>query len=410
MTTETTTEATTESAALAALEDRTTCGVYGKRGAPLVRGQGALLWDADGRELLDCVAGIGTGNVGHAHPRVVAAIQAQAAKLTICPELYHHELRARLQAKLVELGQGAGIERVFLCNSGTEANEAALKFARVVSKKTGVIAAMRGFHGRTMGALSATWEKKYREPFEPLVPGFRHVPYAKLEALEAALAGEDVAAVLLEVVQGEGGVRPGCGDYLRGAQELCRARGAFLILDEVQSGIARTGKMFAYEHHGLRPDLVCLAKSLGAGVPIGAVLIGERVGAIPARVHGSTFGGNPLACAAALAVLEAIEEEGLCERARALGERLRGGLHALGSPRIREVRGLGLMLGVELTVQVAPVIEALAERGILTLGAGPRVLRLLPPLVITEEQLDRLVATLDEVLAGLTTADEEGDE
>lgn len=397
-------EATSEvGSSWAEVEQATSSGVYGKRGAPLVRGEGALLWDAEGNEFIDCVAGIGTANVGHCHPQVVAAIQAQAQALMVCPEIYHHEKRARLQQRLVELGASAGIQRVFLCNSGAEANEGALKFARVSTGRTGVVAAMRGFHGRTFGALSATWDKKYRGPFEPLVPGFSHVPYGKLDKLEAAV-DETTAAVLLEVIQGEGGLRPGTADYLRGAQALCRERGALLILDEVQTGIGRTGRMFAFEHHGLRPDLVCLAKSLAAGIPMGAVLIGERVGAIPPRVHGSTFGGNPVASAAALAVLEAIESEGLCARAEALGERLRAGLEALASPLIKEVRGLGLMVGVELTIKVAPLNDALRERGVLALGAGPRVLRLLPPLVIEEDQLDRVVGLIGESLAELHAA------
>lgn len=376
-----------------ALEDATTSGVYTKHGPPLVRGEGAKLYDAAGTEFIDCVAGIGSGNVGHCHPKVVAAIQAQAAQLTICPEIFHHEARARLQAQLVELGRSAGIQRVFCCNSGAEANEAALKFARITSERTGVVAAMRGFHGRSMGALSATWEKKYRAPFQPLVPGFGHVPYGKLDALDEAV-DESVGAVLLEVVQGEGGVRPGTREYLQGAQRLCRERGAYLILDEVQTGIGRTGRTFAYEHFDLRPDLVCLAKSLAAGIPMGAVMIGERLGELPGRIHGSTFGGNPVACAAASAVLEVLAEEKLCERAEALGEKLRADLRALESPLVREVRGLGLMIGVELKQKVGPIVAGLRERGVLALGAGATVLRLLPPLTISSADLDLVVEAI----------------
>lgn len=386
--------------AIEELEAGTSSGVYTKHGPPLVSGSGARLTDASGREWIDCVAGIGSANVGHCHPRVVAAIQAQAAQLLICPEIFHHEQRATLQAKLVELGRSAGIKRVFLCNSGAEANEAALKFARIVSGRIGVVAAMRGFHGRSMGALSATWEKKYREPFLPLVPGFSHVPYGKLEQLDAAV-NEETGGVLLEVIQGEGGVRPGTREYLQGAQAICRERGAFLILDEVQSGIGRTGRTFAYEHFDLQPDLVCLAKSLAAGVPMGAVLIGERLGEIPGRVHGSTFGGNPLACAAANAVLDVLREEELLERAERLGARLQAALKALDAPQIREVRGIGLMVGVELKQMVAPLVTALRERGVLTLGAGANVLRLLPPLVISEEDLDAVVAAIAAALPEL---------
>ena len=386
--------------AIAELEGATSSGVYGKQGPPLVSGSGARLRDASGEEFIDCVGGIGTANVGHCHPRVVAAIQAQAARLLICPELFHHEQRATLQSKLVELGRSAGIQRVFCCNSGTEANEAALKFARITSGRPGVVAAMRGFHGRSMGALSATWEKKYREPFLPLVPGFSHVPFGSLEALDGAV-NDGTGAVLLEVIQGEGGVRPAGREYLEGAQRLCRERGAFLILDEVQSGLGRTGRTFAYEHYELQPDLVCLAKSLGAGVPIGAVLIGERIGAIPSRVHGSTFGGNPLACAAANAVLDVLRDEQLAERAERLGQRLQDALRALEAPQIREVRGLGLMVGIELKHKVAPLVSALRERGVLSLGAGVNVLRLLPPLVISEDDLDAVVAAIGAALPEL---------
>ncbi|MBL4847690.1 MAG: acetylornithine/succinylornithine family transaminase [Planctomycetes bacterium] len=381
-------------------EDQTTSGVYTKQGPPLVRGVGARLTDASGQEFIDCVAGIGTGNVGHSHPIVVAAIQHQASQLTICPEIFHHEERAKLQRRLVDLGASAGIERVFCCNSGAEAVEAALKFAKIVSGRPGVVAAMRGFHGRSMGALSATWEKKYREPFEPLVPGFSHVPYGKLDRLDAAI-GDETGAVLLEVIQGEGGVRVGTAEYLQGAQALCRERGAFLILDEVQTGIGRTGRTFAYEHFDLRPDLVCLAKSLAAGVPIGAVLIGERLGAIPGRVHGSTFGGNPLAAAAANAVLDVLEDEGLCARAERLGGQLRAQLRALESPHVREIRGLGLMIGIELKRKVGPLVTALRSRGVLALGAGATVLRLLPPLVISEADLAAVVAAIDASLKEL---------
>lgn len=385
--------------AIVAREAAHTSGVYPKRAMALVRGEGARVWDADGREFIDCVAGIGSGNVGHCHPKVVEAIRAQAGQLLLCAETCYHPQRARLLDRLTAAAKGP-FQRAFLCNSGAEANEGALKFARIQSGRTGVVAAMRGFHGRTMGALSATWEKKYRAPFEPLVPGFSHVPYGKLEALEGAV-GEGTGAVLLEVIQGEGGVRPGTADYLQGAQRLCRERGAFLILDEVQTGFGRTGRMFAYEHFDLEPDLVCLAKSIAAGVPMGAILIGERVGDLPPRIHGSTFGGNPLACAAANAVLDVIEEEGLVARAEALGRRFREGLAALGSPHVREVRGMGLMVGVECKAKVAPVLEGLFERGVFALPAGPTVLRFLPPLVISEADLDEVVAKTGEALAAL---------
>jgi acetylornithine/LysW-gamma-L-lysine aminotransferase len=248
-----------------------------------------------------------------------------------------------------------------------------------------------------MGALSATWNKKYREPFMPLVPDFQHVPYNKLERLEAVL-DENTAAVILEVVQGEGGVHPGTAEYLLGVQALCQERGALLIIDEVQTGFGRTGKMFASEHYGLEPDLICLAKSIAGGVPMGAVLIGEHVGELSPGVHGSTFGGNPLAAAASLAALDVLEEEALPQHAAEMGEYLLDKLQEINSPLIREVRGLGLMVGIEIKQKVAPFLQALTARGALAQPAGLTVIRLLPPLVINKEQIDRVVEAITDVL------------
>jgi acetylornithine/LysW-gamma-L-lysine aminotransferase len=385
-----------------ALESQHTSGVYAKRDVVIVRGKGALLYDDQGREYIDCVGGQGVANLGHAHPAVAAAIAAQAETLITCPEMFYNDRRAELASRLCAL---ADMPRVFLCNSGAESIEAAFKFSRQQGRlasrpdgRTKIVAAMRGFHGRTFGALSATWNKKYREPFEPLVPGFVHVPYNNLDRLAQAVDAE-TAAVVLEVVQGEGGVYPGSAEYLQGAQRLCRQAGALLIIDEVQTGFGRTGRMFAFQHHELEPDLVCVAKSLAGGLPMGAVLIGERVGDIPTGSHGTTFGGNPLACAASLAVLEALESERLPQRAAELGEYLIERLQGINSPRVREVRGLGLMVGIEIRQKVAPYLQALMERGVLALAAGLTVIRLLPPLVIEKQQLDRVVDVLQEVLA-----------
>ncbi|MFQ6057907.1 MAG: aspartate aminotransferase family protein [Anaerolineae bacterium] len=380
------------------LEACHTSGVYPKRPVAIVRGRGARVWDEAGREYIDCVGGHGVANVGHCNPYVLQAIQEQSQRLIICPEIFHNDQRARLLAKLVEIAP-AGLERAFLCNSGAEAVEAAIKFARLSTGRSEIVAAMRGFHGRTLGALSATWEKKYRQPFEPLVPGFSHVPYNDLARLKAAIT-EDTAAVILEVIQGEGGVRLGSPEFLRGAQALCRQRGALLILDEVQTGFGRTGRMFACQHHGLEPDLLCLAKAMAGGLPIGAVLLGPRVGKLPPHSHGSTFGGNPLACAAALAAIRYLEEQGLVERAAQLGDYLLGRLRELDSPLIREVRGLGLMVGIELKARVTPYLQALMERRVLALPAGGTVLRLLPPLVIEREELDQVVGAIGQVLGG----------
>jgi acetylornithine/LysW-gamma-L-lysine aminotransferase len=379
------------------LEQAHTSGVYSKRPLTIVRGAGATLYDDSGRAYLDCGAGIGVANIGHCHPAVVAAITAQAATLTICQEAFHNDQRALLQAELVAL-LPAGMERVFLCNSGTEAIEAAIKFARLATGRAGIIAAMRGFHGRTFGALSATWEAHYREPFAPLVPEFSHIPYNNLARLEGAI-GTSTAAVLLEVVQGEGGVRPGEAEFLRGAQQLCRERGILLILDEVQTGFGRTGAMFACEHFGIEPDLLCLAKALGGGLPMGAVGIGRRIGELTVGAHGSTFGGNPLVCAAARAGLQVLQDEHLAEQAAEKGAWLIDRLRSIRSPRIREVRGLGLMIGIELKEKVAPYLQTLQnDHAIIALNAGTTVLRLLPPLVISWDELERLAVALETVL------------
>ena len=378
------------------IEDRHTSGVYAKREMVITHGRGALLYDDQGNEYIDCVGGQGAANLGHAHPKIAEAIDQQSKNLISCPEMFYNPQRAIFMDQLCAVAPD-GLERVFLGNSGTEAIEAALKFARYTTGKREVIAAMRGFHGRSMGSLSATWNKHYREPFEPLVPDFSHVPYNNPEKLKTAIT-DKTAAVLLEVVQGEGGVHPGTSEFLLQAQELCRQHGTLLIIDEVQTGFGRTGKLFACEHHNLQPDLLCLGKSIAGGIPMGAVLIGNNVGELSPGIHGSTFGGNPLACAAGLAALSVQKEEKLPERAAVLGTNLLEKLQTIDSPIIREVRGLGLIIGIELKQKSAPLIKDLADRGILALPAGMNVIRLLPPLVIEEEQLDQVFDTLVEVL------------
>ncbi|GAB4485385.1 MAG: aspartate aminotransferase family protein [Anaerolineales bacterium] len=382
------------------IENQHTSGVYNKQNFAIVRGSGASLFDEEGNEYIDCSAGHGVANLGHAHPKIAAALADQATKLITLFETFPNDQRAALMEKLTALTPG--LERVFFCNSGTEAVEAAIKFARVSTGRSGIIAAMRGFHGRTLGSLSATHNKKYREGFEPLVPDFSHVPFNNIEALDKAISAEN-AAVILEVIQGEGGVYPAEREYLQAARQLCLERGALLILDEVQSGFGRSGKMFAYQHYDLTPDILCLAKSLAGGVPIGATLLGERVQGLTPGMHGSTFGGNPLAMAAGLAALSVIEEENLPRQAAEKGAYLQEKLRAIRSPLIREVRGLGLMVGVELKQKTAPYLKALLERRVIALNAGLTTLRLLPPLVITYEQMDKVVAALTEVLASEET-------
>jgi acetylornithine/LysW-gamma-L-lysine aminotransferase len=353
------------------------------------------MWDEAGEAYIDLSSGHGVANLGHAHPALVAAIQEQAARLITCHESFYNDQRAEFSRHLG--GLVPGLNRVYFCNSGTESVEAALKFARLSTGRKEIVAAMRGFHGRTMGALSATWNKRFREPFFPLVPEFQHVPYNRFDALEKVVT-DKTAGVLLEVVQGEGGVWLGTEEFLQGAQQLCNERGALLIIDEVQTGFGRTGKMFAFEHHNLQPDLVCMAKSIAGGVPMAAVLMGDRVQGLAPGLHGSTFGGNPLACAAGVATIQAIQAEGLIEYAAEKGKWLLDALGAIDSPLVRDIRGLGLMVGIELKRKVRPYLNELFERRILALPAGLTVIRLLPPLVISQEQLATTVEALSDIL------------
>ena len=378
-------------------EAERTCGleVYPKRELTLVRGSGAEVWDDRGRRYLDCVGGIGVASVGHANPAVAQAIAEQARTLVTCPGIFYNDRRAELLEKLVSIAP-PGLTRAFLCNSGAEAVEAALKFARLATGRTGIVAAMRGFHGRTMGALSATFKKDYREPFAPLVPGFSFAPFGNADRMRAAV-GEDTAAVLLEPVQGEGGVRPAEPEYLQAVRAICDETGALLILDESQTGFCRTGRMFACERYGVEPDLMCLAKAIAGGVPMGAVLARDGMPPLVGK-HGTTFGGNPLACAAALAAIRFMEDQRLAERAETLGARFRERISGKVPARVRTVRQLGLMIGVELRERCRPTLERLMEQGVLALPAGSTVIRLLPPLVITEPQLDEVASALTTVL------------
>ena len=381
----------------AQLEDQFGSGVYGKRPITLVRGQGTTVWDENGRTYLDCAAGIGVANVGHCHPQVVSAITAQAAQLITCQEMFYNDQRARFQARLVSVLPG-NLNRVYLCNSGTEAVEAALKFARLSTGRPGIVAAMRGFHGRTLGALSATHKKAYRQPFAPLLNHFSHIPFGNLARLEAAI-NEQTAAVILEIVQGEGGVRLADPNFFTAASRLCRERGALLIIDEVQTGYGRTGTLFACDHYDLVPDLICLGKAMAGGLPMGAVGVGPRVQNLAPGLHGSTFGGNPLACAAATAVLDIFAQTDLSSRAATLGEQFRKRLESLNHPLIREVRGLGLMIGIELRTRAMPFVQALMAQGIIALTAGSTVIRLLPPLTITKEELNQVATAIETVLS-----------
>jgi len=377
------------------IESKHTSGVYSKQPILFVRGEGAMLWDNDGVAYLDCTSGHGVANLGHAHPKVAAAVYAQSQKLITLFETYYNDQRAVLMEKLT--GIIPELDRVFFCNSGTETIEAAIKFARISTGRPGIVAAMRGFHGRTYGSLSATYNKKYKDGFEPLLPGFSHVPFNNIEALQKGVTTE-TAALILEIVQGEGGVYLADDEYIRAAKKVCQEKGALLIIDEVQSGFGRTGKWFAVQHSGVIPDMLCCAKSLAGGIPMGAVLISRNVKNLVPGVHGSTFGGNPLACAAALATFEVMEEEKIPDQAAEKGAYLMEKISAIHSPLVREVRGLGLMIGIELKQKVQPYLRELQKRHVLVLNAGMTVIRLLPPLVITYDQLDWLIKELTEVL------------
>ena len=367
-----------------------------RRAPTFVRGLGATLWDEGGNEYVDCGASFGVGNLGHCHPAVVEAITAQARQLIHVGPTFGTDAKAAFTGRLLSVAP-RNLRRVFLSNSGSEAVEAALKFARAATGRPKVVAAMRGFHGRTMGALSATWRRDFREPFEPLVPGFVHVPYNDIDALRKAVDG-DTAAVILEAVQGEGGVHVASPEYLPAAREICDAAGALLILDEVQTGMGRTGRLFAVERWGVEPDLLTLAKSLAGGVPIGATLATEAVEQAFKGSHNSTFGGNPLACAAGSAAIDVVVRGKLWERAETLGSRALEELRGLEAPAVREVRGLGLMIGIELRGKAAPVLEALQGDGVIAIGGGSSVIRLLPPLVITDAQWARAIESLGRAL------------
>ena len=369
--------------------------LFPRRNVTIVKGEGATLWDDTGRAYIDCIAGFGVASIGHANPDVAEAIAAQARTLVTCPSIFYNGVRARLMEKLVAITPPS-LTRVFLCNSGTESIEAALKFARHSTGRTDFVCSMRGFHGRTLGALSATF--KYRAAFEPLVPGFSFVPLEQIEQLRAQVT-DQTAGVLIELVQGEGGVRIASGAYLDAVRALCDERGALLIVDEVQTGFCRTGKMFACDHYGLRPDLLCLAKAIAGGVPMGAVVCGDTVRDAHG-IHGTTFGGNPLAAAAALAAIDFMERHDLAEQARRKGDYLRARLEGRLPAVVRELRQIGLMVGIELKDEARPYLAPLMDQGVLALTAGPSVIRLLPPLVITEAQLDTVADTLVKVLSG----------
>lgn len=378
-------------------------GTYKRFPIVLVRGKGARVWDSEGREYLDFLAGIAVCSLGHSHPRVVRAIQAQAETLTHVSNLYYIEPQIRLAKLLVE---HSFADRVFFCNSGAEAIEGAIKLARKYGRERlggdryEIIAMDNSFHGRTLAAVTATGQKKYQAGFEPLPEGFRHVPYNDLGAAAAAVS-DKTCGILVEPVQGEGGIRIPSPEYLKGLRKLCDDRGLLLIFDEVQTGMGRTGHLFAHEAWGVTPDVMTLAKALGNGYPVGALLAREDVASVfvPGN-HASTFGGNPLGMAAGIAVMETLLDGDTLPRCRAMGTRFRAGLESLKARHkiIREVRGLGLMTGMELSVPGDDIVVKAMKKGLLINCTAGNVLRFVPPFVVTEKDVDEAVRILDEVM------------
>jgi acetylornithine aminotransferase len=368
---------------------------YGTPGVALVRGEGAVVWDADGRSYLDMFGGIAVNALGHAHPAVVEAVSSQVATLGHVSNLFANVQAITLAERLLGLAGCAG--KVYFCNSGAEASEAAFKLSRKTGR-THVVAAQNAFHGRTMGALSLTGQPAKKEGFEPLPGDVTHVPYGDVDALRAAVT-EQTAMVLLEPILGEAGVVVPPPGYLAAAREITAATGTLLALDEVQTGIGRTGTWFAYQADGVQPDVVTLAKGLGGGLPIGACMaFGDAAALLGPGSHGSTFGGNPVCCAAALAVLDTITRDDLLDRAKRLGERLSGALGGL--PGVDDVRGRGALLGIVLTADTAKGLEtALRAEGFLVNACAPDVIRLAPPLVLTDDQADAFVAAFVKVSA-----------
>ena len=378
------------------IEEHHGSGAYGKRPTALVRGQGVYVWDSDGKRYLDATSGQGVAALGHCHPAVVAAVSAQASRLVSIHESFYNDRRAELYT-LLDSVTPADLSRFFLCNSGAEAIEGALKVAKLLTGRNGIVAAKRAFHGRTTGALSMTWTPKYRKPFQQWLPTVEHIAYNDIAAAVAAIRPE-TAAVVIESVQGEGGVHPADNDYLQALRERCDRTGAMLILDEIQTGFGRTGKWFGFQHAGIVPDIIAVAKAIGGGLPMGAVCWRAAHGPIGRASHGSTFGGNPLACAAAIATLSIIRDQNIVEQVSSNGNWLINELRDLELRSVRAVRGRGLMVGLELRGRVTPVLKALQEQGVLALPAGLNTLRLLPPLIISRDELRLVIEAIKTVL------------
>jgi acetylornithine/LysW-gamma-L-lysine aminotransferase len=380
-------------------ENRLMANVFAKKPVVLTRGKGALVWDVNGKEYVDCTSSYGVALLGHAHPKIAEAVCRQAEKLISCHAGFYNDVRVEFLQKLTSITP-KGLDKAFLSNSGAESVECALKLARKFTGKPEIIAVMGGFHGKTMGALSATWDKKYREPFQPLVPEIKHVPPDNVEKMREAIS-EKTAAVLVEPIRGEGGVRVPPDGYLQGLREICDEKNVLLMFDEVQTSFGRTGKLFGCEHWGVIPDVMCLAKPFAGGLPIGITLAKENVmSSLKVGEHSTTFSGSPLVCAAGCAAIDVLVEEKLADRAAVLGKYFKEKLEQLQAKYrvVKEVRGLGLMLGMELRYDVLKVILKALDNGVLVLDAGRTVLRFLPPLVIEKAQIDKALSVLDAAL------------
>ncbi len=377
------------------LIDNYEVAVYPKRDLVIVKGKEATVWDENGNEFIDCAAGIGVATIGHSNPAVVKAITKQAETLITNACVFYNDTRA-LFLEILNQITPPNLKRSFLTNSGTEAMEAALKFARVSTGKTDFITTMRGFHGRTMGALSGTHKPEYRQPFEPLVPGFSFVPYNNLDKMEGAIT-EKTAGIILEVIQGEGGINIASQEYLDGVRELCDKNNVMMIIDEIQTGFCRTGKMFAIEHFGIEPDIMTVAKGIAGGFPVGAAICSDKV-KIGFGQHGTTYGGNPLASAAGLAAINFMIDNNLAEEAQKKGDYFVSKINIDELSKVRAIRHKGLMIGIELKEKVQPYLVQLMEEGIIAMPAGKIVLRFLPPAVITYKQLDDILEVLNRIL------------
>ncbi|HLN89278.1 MAG TPA: aspartate aminotransferase family protein [Candidatus Binatia bacterium] len=381
------------------IENRYLANVFSKKSVVLTKGKGALLWDINGREYVDCASSYGVAVLGHCHPKVVAAIKAQVEELITCHSCYYNDKRAEFVQKLVKITP-KGLDKAFLSNSGAESVECAIKLARKYTGKPEIIALMGAFHGKTMGALSATWDKKYREPFMPLIPEVKHVPPDNAEKIREAIT-DKTAAILMEPIRGEGGVRVPPDGYLQAVREICDEKGVLLIFDEVQTSFGRTGKLFGCQNWGVVPDIMCLAKPFAGGLPIGITVAKENVmSSLKIGEHSTTFSGSPMVCAAGCAAIDALLEEKLVDKAAVNGKYFKSQLEVLMAKHkiIKEVRGLGLMLGMELRHDVHNILLKAQAKGVLVLDAGRTVVRMLPPLVIEKAQIDKAVAVLDEVL------------